>query len=127
MSTLDVTINKFNSIRDIFILSIESSVLFHIKRQEFLLKLLTNDKNLRSVDFYTRWFLAFMAPDKNKRSMFDDDEFKELLKVWTTCVAHRPDLIVKIIKEINVLILAIGDHPCSSHFIEHMVDLCFQQ
>ncbi|CAF5206478.1 unnamed protein product, partial [Rotaria magnacalcarata] len=59
--------------------------------------------------------------------MFDDDEFKELLKVWTTCVAHRPDLIVKIIKEINVLISAIGDHPCSSHFIEHMVDLCFQQ
>ncbi|CAF1416103.1 unnamed protein product, partial [Rotaria magnacalcarata] len=127
MSTLNVTINEFNSIRDIFILSIESSVLFHIKRKEFLLKLLTNDKNLRSVDFYTRWFLAFMAPDKNKRSMLDDDEFKELLKVWTICVAHRPDLIVKIIKEINVLISAIGDHPCSSHFIEHMVDLCFQQ
>ncbi|CAF1653778.1 unnamed protein product, partial [Rotaria magnacalcarata] len=127
MSKLDVTINEFNSIRDIFILSIESSVLFHVNRKEFLLKLLTNDKNLRSVDFYIQWFLAFMTPDKNKPSMFDDDEFKELLKVWTTCVAHRPDLIVKIIKEINVLISAIGDHPCSSHFIEHMVDLCFQQ
>ncbi|CAF3200501.1 unnamed protein product [Rotaria socialis] len=127
MSTLNVTINEFNSIRDIFILSNESSVLFHIKRKEFLLKLLTNDKNLRSVDFYTRWFLAFMAPDKNKRSMLDDDEFKELLKVWTKCVAHRPDTIVTILKEINVLISAMGDHPCSSHFIEYMVDLCFQQ
>ncbi|CAF2182859.1 unnamed protein product, partial [Rotaria magnacalcarata] len=127
MWKLSVTVGDFSSIREIFILSIESSILFHVKRKEFLLKLLTNGNNLRSVDFYKQWFLAFMAPDKNKRSMFDDDEFKELLKIWTTCFAQRPDSIVTIIKGINVLISAISDHSCSQHFIEHMVDLCFQQ
>ncbi|CAF4535337.1 unnamed protein product [Rotaria sp. Silwood2] len=127
MLTLNATMDDFNSIRNIFILSIESSVFFHVKTKEFLHKLLTNGSNPRSVEFYRRWFLAFMAPDTKKQSIVNNDEFKELLKVWTTCFAHHPDSIVKIIKEIDVFISAIGDHPCSAHFIEHMVDLCFQQ
>ncbi|CAF2969685.1 unnamed protein product [Rotaria sp. Silwood2] len=127
MSTLNVTINDFNSIRDIFILSAESCVLFHVKKEEFLHKLLTSGNKHRSVEFYTRWFLAFMTPNKKKQSILDDDEFKEFLKAWTTCFAHRSDSMIEIIKGIDVLISAIGDHSCSEHFIKHMIDLCFEQ
>ncbi|CAF4379298.1 unnamed protein product, partial [Rotaria sp. Silwood2] len=112
---------------DIFILSAESCVLFHVKKEEFLHKLLTSGNKHRSVEFYTRWFLAFMTPNKKKQSILDDDEFKEFLKAWTTCFAHRSDSMIEIIKGIDVLISAIGDHSCSEHFIKHMIDLCFEQ
>lgn len=127
MSKLDITIQKFDAIRNIFILSSGSSILYHVRKQEFLMKLLTSRNNLRSTEFYTEWFLAFMTPGKDQQSVIDAEEFKPMLKNWTNCFGHLPESTVEMIRRMDTLIAALGDHPHSAYFIEQMVDLCFEQ
>ncbi len=129
MWKLDATIDQFDSIRNVFNLAtaIESSILFYVKQKELLQKLLTNGNKYRSVDFYLKWFSAFMTSDKNKKMIIENDEFAALLNAWTKCFVHESDVIVKIIKEIDSLISTVQNNSCSTYFIEHMVNLCFQQ
>ncbi|CAF1081188.1 unnamed protein product [Adineta ricciae] len=127
MSTLKITIDDFDSIREIFILSEKSNILFHVKRKEFLCKILTNGNHSNSVEFYKRWFSAFMAPNDKKQLIFNADEFKELLKAWTTCFTHKSYLMIEIIKEIDKLISITDGHSYAEHFIKHMAEFCFEQ
>ena len=127
MSKLDITVQQFDSIRNIFILSSGTSILYHVKKQDFLMKVLTSRNNPRSAEFYTQWFLAFMTPGKDQQSVIDAEEFKPMLKNWTNCFGHLPESTVEMIKRMDTLIAALGDHPHSAYFIEQMVDLCFEQ
>ena len=127
MSKLDINIQQFGAIRTIFILSTGSSIFYHVKKQEFLAKSLTSRNNPRTAEFYTKWFLAFMTSDKDQQSVVDTEEFKQMLKQWTAYFGHIPDLTIEIIQKIDSLLLALDDHPDLAHFIQQMVDLCFQQ
>lgn len=129
MLKLDINVNQFNSIRNIFNLATQSqsSILFHVKQKELLLKLLANNKQYRTEEFYHQWFLAFMKPDNDEKFLVNIDEYKELFKKWTACFAHNYNTLVFIIKMLDSLIPVENKPNYSTYFIEHMVDLCFEQ
>jgi len=127
MLKLNINANQFNSIRNIFNLPTKSSILFHVKQKEFLLKLLANNKQQRTNEFYLQWFMAFMKPDSKQKFLVNIDGYKELFKTWTACFAEKYDTLIYIIKTLDSLIPVENKPNYSTYFIEHMVDICFQQ
>jgi hypothetical protein len=127
-SKLNVVAEDIPIIRDIFHHS-NTSLLFHVDKQNFLIKSLNTANANHSSDFYLKWF-SFLAFDvqNHPASPSDFAQFKNLIKLWTECITHDYDIFIHMFKnfdQLSSIFIPTENNSRLLHFIEKMIDLAF--
>jgi hypothetical protein len=119
-------------IRDIFRFP-NWRIICSVDPQALLSKSLSGQGLSRPFEFYVRWFQCFLVPDQQLNSNIyynSPCEYGKVLKIWTTSVAHSSPMFLQLLKNIDQLVMAfaqINNDRYRTCFINHIIDLCFQQ
>lgn len=118
--------SEFPDVHEIIFNSYNSSLLYGIDRQQYILRML-DCRSDRTVEYFTAWFQYFLCDLNSLRINHSD-----LLKRWTDSFVRDFDLLSEVIKQVDHLAAyltesAPEDPERSGSFLQHMVTQCFRE